>query len=218
MLVSPRSFLALMVKYVPQSHEILTPIDGSDVLKRIEQAGRICYKSEDLSTADSHLRFARMIVGREHFSVIEHVNVTVKFITNRGVTHELVRHRTASYSQESTRYCNYAKGKFDGEITVIDQQGLFTDPLHYKLWKEAMAEAERAYLDLVERGVPPQVARGVLPIDLKSEIIITANLREWRHIFEMRTSEAAHPNIRSLMKGLLIEFKQKIPVIFDDID
>jgi len=207
-----------MVKYVPQSHEILTAIDGNEVLKRIEEAGRICYKSEDMIAADSHIRFAKMIVGREHFSVIEHVNVTVKFVTNRGVTHELVRHRTASYSQESTRYCNYAKGKFDGEIAVIDQRDLFADPAHYKLWKDAMAEAERAYMDLIEHGVSPQVARGVLPTDLKTEIIVTANLREWRHILELRTSEAAHPNIRALMKGLLADFKQKIPVIFDDIE
>jgi thymidylate synthase (FAD) len=169
-------------------------------------------------SADSHVRFARMLVGREHFSVIEHVNVTVKFVTNRGVTHELVRHRTASYSQESTRYCNYTKGKFNGEIAVIDQKELFADPAHYKIWKDAMAEAERSYIELVERGVAPQIARGVLPTDLKTEIIVTANLREWRHIFEMRTSEAAHPNIRSLMKGLLAEFKKNIPLIFDDIE
>jgi thymidylate synthase (FAD) len=207
-----------MVKYVPQSHEILSTIDGNDVLKRIEQAGRICYKSEDMVSADSHVRFAKMLLDREHFSVIEHVNVTVRFVTNRGVTHELVRHRTASYSQESTRYCNYSKGKFNGEIAVIDQKDLFTDPAHYKLWKDAMEEAERSYMELVERGVSPQVARGVLPTDLKTEIIVTANLREWRHIFELRTSEAAHPNIRSLMKVLLAEFKQKIPIIFDDIE
>jgi thymidylate synthase (FAD) len=206
-----------MVRYIGQSFEITTPIDGDDVLRRIEQAGRICYKSEDAISPDSHVRFASMLLTNEHFSVIEHVNVTVKFITNRGVSHELVRHRTASYSQESTRYCNYAKGKFGSEITVIDQQDVLPDPSHYELWKIAMEDAERSYMALIDAGVAPQIARGVLPTDLKTEIIVTANLREWRHILELRTSDAAHPNIRWLMNGLLAEFKEKIPVLFDDL-
>lgn len=206
-----------MVQFVKQSHEILTPIDGEQMLKKIEYAGRTCYKSEDKATGDSHLKFASMIVKNHHFSVIEHVSVTVRFITNRGVSHELVRHRMASFSQESTRYCNYAKGKFGNELTVIDQKELFQSHDAYETWKKAMRSAERYYLHLIANGVSPQVARGTLPIDLKTEIVVTANLREWRHILDLRTSPAAHPNIRFLMDGLLTELKQKIPVIFEDI-
>ncbi len=207
-----------MVKFVPQSFEILGPVDGIDMLKKIELAGRVCYKSEDVIGNDSHDRFATMIVKNQHFSVIEHANVTVKFITNRGVSHELVRHRMASFSQESTRYCNYSKGKFGNEITVIDQRGLLPGDEDYAEWRRAMEDAERHYMALIGSGVAPQVARGVLPIDLKTEIVVTANLREWRHIFELRTSGAAHPNIRHLMGSLLKDFKARIPAIFDDLD
>ncbi|MHA1370558.1 MAG: FAD-dependent thymidylate synthase [Promethearchaeota archaeon] len=206
-----------MVRYVNQSFQILTPLDGAEMLKRVELAGRTCYKSEDHISADSYLKFSKMLIDRGHLSVIEHVYITVKFISNRGFSHELVRHRTASYSQESTRYCNYSKGKFGNEISVINQRELLKNDDDYELWKKAMENAEVSYMALIKNGVAPQVARGVLPIDLKTEIIITANLREWRHILKLRTSESAHPNIRSLMKKLLFEFKQKIPVIFDDI-
>lgn len=205
-----------MVKYVKQSHEIITPFDGVVILKGIESIGRVCYKSEDKITDDSYLAFAKMLVGRGHFSVIEHVNVTVKFITNRGVTHELVRHRLAAYSQESTRYCNYAGNKFGNEITVIDREGL--PNIDYKLWAYSMREIEGMYMNLV--GVlkwPPQIARGVLPNDLKTEIVMTANLREWGHVFKLRTADGAHPDIKALMEPLLAEFRAKIPVLFDDL-
>jgi thymidylate synthase (FAD) len=206
-----------MVRYVAQSFEILTPIDGAEILRRIEQAGRICYKSENMISEDSHFRFAKMLLERQYLSVIEHVSISVKFITNRGVSHELVRHRLASYSQESTRYCNYSKGKFGSEITVIDQRALLPDEDTYAIWQQAMENAEASYLQLVGAGVAPQIARDVLPTDLKTEIIMTANLREWRVVFGLRTSEAAHPNIRELMAGLLAEFQRQIPVLFDDI-
>ncbi|MBD3185665.1 FAD-dependent thymidylate synthase [Candidatus Bathyarchaeota archaeon] len=207
-----------MVKYVDESFEILTQIDGTSMLKQVERAGRSCYKSEDHITRDSHLKFARMLVNRQHFSVIEHCSVSVRIISNRGLTHELVRHRIASYSQESTRYCNYRKGKFGNQITVIDQSKHFKDAAQVKAWKHAMEDAEKHYMGLIEAGTPAEIARGVLPIDVKTEIVITANLREWRHIFTLRCSPAAHPNIRHVMGELLNEFKSRIPVIFDDIN
>ncbi|MHA1791709.1 MAG: FAD-dependent thymidylate synthase [Promethearchaeota archaeon] len=206
-----------MVRYIPQSFEIISGFDSEKVLKLIELAGRTCYKSEDKISEDSYYNFIKMILSRGHLSVIEHACITVKIITNRGVTHELVRHRMASFSQESTRYCNYGKEKFGNEITVIDQSDFFSNDEQVSRWKKAMESSEKSYMSLIESGVPPQIARGVLPIDLKTEIIITANLREWRHIFELRTSPAAHPNIRSLMKSILTKFKKAIPVIFDDI-
>ncbi len=207
-----------MVKIIKPSYEILTPINGDEILKLIELAGRTCYKSDNLITPDSAKNFVEKIAQRGHESVIEHYNITVRFICNRGFTHELVRHRLAAYSQESTRYCNYNKDKFGSEITVIKPFEINEDTKEYDLWKEAMQNAEKSYMAMIENGSKPENARGVLPIDIKTEIVITTNLREWKHIFKLRTSKAAHPSMRELMIPLLKEFKEKIPVIFDKIE
>lgn len=207
-----------MVKIVKPSYEILTPINGDEILKLIELAGRTCYKSDNLITPDSAKNFVEKIAQRGHESVIEHYNITVRFICNRGFTHELVRHRLAAYSQESTRYCNYNKDKFGSEITVIKPFEINEETKEYDLWKEAMQNAEKSYMAMIENGSKPENARGVLPIDIKTEIVITTNLREWKHIFKLRTSKAAHPSMRELMIPLLKEFKEKIPVIFDKIE
>jgi thymidylate synthase (FAD) len=228
------------MKIIRPSYEILTPINGIEILKAIEVAGRTCYKSEDLITEDSVIPFCNKLVHQlHHESVIEHQSITVRFINDRGVSHEEVRHRLASFSQESTRYCNYVKDKFGNEITVIDIQPvmeanigktfyhpitnepvLITTEIVMKwldIWMHAMIEAEKCYLGLVDSCCPAQLARSVLPNSLKTEIVITANLREWRTILKQRTSPAAHPQMRELMIPLLKEFQEKIPVIFDDI-
>lgn len=207
-----------MVNIVKPHYEILTPINGNDILKLIELAGRTCYKSHNLITDDSAKNFVEKIAQRGHESVIEHYNVTVRFICNRGFTHELVRHRLAAYSQESTRYCNYTKDKFGSEITVIKPFEVEEGTKEYEIWKTAMENAEKSYMEMVNNGSKPENARGVLPIDIKTEIVITTNLREWKHIFSLRTSKAAHPSMRELMIPLLKEFKEKIPVIFDSIE
>ena len=207
-----------MVKIIKPSYEILTPINGDEILKLIELAGRTCYKSDNLITPDSAKNFVEKIAQRGHESVIEHYNITVRFICNRGFTHELVRHRLAAYSQESTRYCNYNKDKFGSEITVIKPFEINEDTKEYDLWKEAMQNAEKSNMAMIENCSKPENARGVLPIDIKTEIVITTNLREWKHIFKLRTSKAAHPSMRELMIPLLKEFKEKIPVIFDKIE
>jgi len=192
----------------------------------IEKAGRTCYKSEDrIGDQQGAEEFVARIMKSGHQSVIEHVNVTVRFITNRGVTHEIVRHRLASYSQESTRYCNYAKDKFGNEITLIrpywwnhvgiNEEGDIN--LAKAHWKCAMENAETRYFELLKSGLPAQAARGVLPNDLKTEIVMTANLREWLHFFRLRTAAAAHPDLRLLSVPLLAMFRQHIPVIYDDI-
>jgi len=259
-----------MVKYVNPSFEILTPIDRVKVLSLIELAGRTCYKSEDLITSESAAKFVKMITGRDHLSVIEHYVVTVKFIIPRGVSHEMVRHRLASYSQESTRYCNYGKAKFGGEITVIDQRPIICK--HYcvelfygfapkfgkailicddgtvksmlpedktgidektiiavekcrnrvERWMRHMEACEREYLDAINDGVapnnfPPEIARGNLPIDLKTEIVMTANLREWQYVFSKRCAQAAHPNMRQVMIPLREEFRKVLPEIFGEV-
>lgn len=203
---------------VEPSFKILHPAgkeQALEALQRVELAGRVCYKSEDRMTNDSYARFIQMLMQRGHWSVIEHATMTAHLVTNRGVTHELVRHRVASYSQESTRYCNYNKGKFGGEITVVAPPELAGENL--ALWRQGMAAAETAYRDLVRRGVTAQIARGVLPNDLKAEIVVTANLREWHHIFSMRCASNAHPHIRQVMQLGLRQAIEWFAPVFDDL-
>lgn len=186
-----------------------------DALAHIERIGRVCYKSEDKITDESAVPFVHMILKRGHESVIEHASMTVRFIVDRGVSHELVRHRLAAFSQESTRYCNYGKS---GEVTFILPCFWGEDDRRMKLWGGAMGQAEAHYLELLRLGTQPQEARSVLPNSLKTEIVMTCNLREWRHVFRLRTSKAAHPQMREVMVPLLTEVQMRIPVLFDDIE
>lgn len=206
------------MKIIPASVEIITPLYGQNILALLELCGRTCYKSEDKIAEGSAEKFIGNIIDRGHEAVIEHFNITVRFICDRGVSHEIVRHRLASYCQESTRYCNYSKDGFGNEITVI--QPCYLDPLSvdYSIWQLACEEAERAYFTLLHRGHPPQEARAVLPTSLKTELVMTTNIREWRHFLKLRTSKAAHPQMREAAKLLLKEFKAQIPVLFDDIE
>ena len=196
-------------------------IDGEEILKKLEKAGRTCYKSEGKINTGSARSFLETIIKLGHETILEHEKITVRIICDRGVTHEIVRHRIASYSQESTRYCNYGLGKFGGKITVIKpcfwNSGDEKDKVKQELWKAAMKAAEEYYLKLTESGATAQEARSVLPNSLKTEIVMTANLREWRHFFKLRCSSKAHPQIREIALSLLEKFKLKIPVIFDDI-
>jgi thymidylate synthase (FAD) len=203
------------VKIVKQSFKILGNPDGEAMLFRIEAAGRTCYKSEDKITSESAPKFVRMVLERGHESVIEHESVSVRIVCDRGVSHEIVRHRLASYSQESTRYCNYSKEQFGEEITVIEPPGLCDRSS--LLWREMMYKCESTYLRLLGMGTTPQIARSVLPNSLKTEIVMTCNVREWRHFFKMRTSKAAHPQMREIACPMLAEFRKRFPVLFDDV-
>lgn len=194
-------------------------------LQLIEAAGRTCYKSEDKITDSSAPAFVEMIKKRGHESVLEHASATVRFICDRGVSHEIVRHRLASYSQESTRYCDYTGGHVAFVIPpwVVLLPGSYLygehvgkDPTSTE-WQQAMLQAEATYQRLRSSGWKPEQARSVLPNSLKTEIVMTANLREWRHFFRLRTAPAAHPQMREVAIPLLAEMKQRIPVIFDDI-
>jgi len=188
-------------------------IDGEQILRNLERYGRTCYKSEDKITPDSARKFVAAILKSGHESVIEHEKVTVRIVCDRGVTHEIVRHRIASYSQESTRYCNY---KSRG-IKVIEPFFFAGDEKKYQIWLNAMRACEEAYNALIEAGATPQEARSVLPNSLKTEIVITYNLREWRHFFKLRCPKRAHPQMREITIPLLRGFQQMIPIIFDDI-
>ncbi len=181
----------------------------------IELAGRVCYKSEDRITPGSAEKFVAMIEKRGHYSVLEHAVASAHLVCDRGVTHELVRHRLASYSQESTRYCNYTKTKHEESIGVIMPPFTKTgDDETEEVWRMAMENAQWAYFKLIAAGEPPQIARSVLPISLKTEIVMTANLREWMHVFTLRCSSKAHPQIRALMRIALDKFADRIPSIF----
>lgn len=199
---------------IKPSVEFFQPVDGQAILKHLEACGRVCYKSEDKIAEGTADKFLAAIIKRGHEAVLEHVSITCKFICDRGVSHEIVRHRVASYCQESTRYCNYGKG--DG-ITVIRPSFLEEGSMPWICWEEACLEAEEEYLQMLRMGCTPQEARSVLPNSLKTEVVMTANIREWRHFLRLRCSKAAHPQIRELALKLLLMFHETIPVLFDDI-
>lgn len=197
--------------------KIESHIDGDYILKQLEMAGRTAYKSEDKITSDSAKDFVKMILKRGHLSVLEHQSITVRVVCDRGVSHEIVRHRLASYTQESTRYCNYTKGKFGSEITVIEPCFWTKDDEKRKVWEQTIAQVETGYNKLIELGATPQEARSVLPNSLKTEVVMTMNLREWRHFLTLRTSKAAHPQMREIAIPMLTMFKERVPIVFDDI-
>lgn len=218
------------MKIINQSYEILSEISpgGIKELKLIELAARTCYKSEDKASEDgeSAKRMIKTLIKHHHEAMLEHSSLTVKFITNRAIANEFVRHRLASFAQESTRYCNYSiEDKFDGEVTFIYP---YFDPFnHYpssdtnfKPFFDTYKFAEHAYLHLIKNGVKPEIARGVLPLDTKTELVVTANYREWRHILNLRACNAtgpAHPQIQELCRMVLLELQETIPVVFDDL-
>jgi len=235
------------MNFILPNYKILTEIDGDKILKNLERAIRVAHKSEDLIKEKSAEAIVRRIVhDLKHESTIEHENISARIICDRGVSHEIVRHRLASYTQESTRYCNYAKDKFNAQLTYIipswldenlkkyllagnardsldtfDQDGVVgikdEGRAAFVVWWAGMHQAEINYFNLIEHGWTPEKARSVLPNSLKTEIIMTANLREWRHFFTMRTDRAAHPQMREIAVPMLAEFKEKIPIIFEDI-
>lgn len=200
------------MKLLKQEHEIISTMNYQGALSLVERAGRTCYKSTDRMspTVEEAEAFIRMLITKGHESVLEHYNISVYFLTNRAITHELVRHRICAYSQESTRYVRY------NNIEVIEP--MFEDHESLLSWSSSIKSSEFEYQMLLGAGNSPQAARGVLPNDLATRIICTTNLRQWRHMLRLRASRAAHPQIRQLMIGLLTELQEKMPVFFEDIE
>lgn len=220
-----------------------------DIYRQIEEAGRTCYKSEKKGEFEESVAFVKKLIERKHEAMLEHVSMTVKFIVDRGISHELVRHRIASFAQESTRYCNYSKDKFGNEITVIEPVFFMDIPLDkrremavdinlstsmsnkmpntsnrheaaYCYWYNDCLRAERSYFAMLDCGYTPEQARTVLPTSLKTEVIMTANLREWRHFLDLRaagTTGRPHPQMLEVAVPLLNELRMKLPGLFDDI-
>jgi thymidylate synthase (FAD) len=210
----------IKMKAIKAYTQIYGDINGQEILKKIETVGRTCYKSEDKIKDDSAEKFVAGLIKRGHEAILEHASITIKFVVDRGISHELVRHRLASFAQESTRYCNYAKDDFGNEITFIIPEYLDYNSPQWNIWKNTMKECEKAYFKLLDVGLKPEEARAVLPNSLKTEVVMTANLREWRHFFKLRaanTTGKAHPQMLEVTIPLLEELKQLIPIVFDDI-
>ena len=198
--------------------EYTSDFDGKEMLKRLERVIRTCYKSEDKITDGSAERMVGAIIKSGHTAMLEHESVTVRIVCSRGLSHEIVRHRHCGFAQESSRYCSYDKDKFGNKITVVKPVDFEKGTAEYVMWKNAMENSAQAYFDLKNLlGVKNDMARGVLPTDLKTEIVVTASLREWRAIFGLRCANDAHPEIRLLTRGILTNMSRKIPVVFDDL-
>ena len=206
-----------MVKIAAPKVEVLTPLDGDAILKHLELCARNCYKSEDKITADSARQMVRKLLELGHEAMIEHYKLTVKLTCDMGVYKDLTRHRHVSYAIESTRYCNYSKGKFGNELTVMKPCHIKEGTPEYQIWLSTMETIEKNYNAMAELGCKPDQLRMLLPHSIKADVIMTANLREWRHIFKLRCAPAAHPTVQEVMKMLLGTLKREIPVIFDDI-
>lgn len=231
------------MRIINASFDILNLDNPSDIYKAIERAGRTCYKSESNITDESAEKFVRNIIRHGHEAMLEHASMTVRFIVDRGISHELVRHRIASFAQESTRYCNYSKDKFGNEITVIEPcffkhisderkeeikllTTIYGNELktnleaQYYFWFDACTNAENQYFLMIKAGATAQEARAVLPNSLKTEVIMTANMREWRHFLKLRASGSTgmpHPQMLEVAIPLLNELREKLPAIFEDI-
>ena len=213
------------MKVIEPGFKILThtSYNGRDELGYIEDVARTCYKSEDKISFDgtSSRKMVRSLISSSHDAMIEHSILSIKFICDRGISHELVRHRTMSFAQESTRYCNYSKGQFGGEITVIRPFWVDVGTVGYEMWYSACEDAERSYFDLLGYGWTPQEARSVLPHSLKTEVVVTGNYRSWRHFFELRACDKtgpAHPQMKQIAIPALLEVKRRIPIAFDDLE
>lgn len=206
---------------VKPGFEVITDLSNEyatdKIINNIERIARTCYKSEDKITEDSAEKLIKNLLKSGHEAMLEHESITVKFICSRATSHQLVRHRMASFAQESQRYCNYSKDKFSRNVTFVAPR--WYDATNYAsvVWRLAMENAEQKYFDLLNYGMKPEQAREVLPNSTKTEVVVTANLREWRHILKLRTADDADPEIRALMRDLCMVFQKSIPYVFDDI-
>lgn len=210
------------MKIINPSYTILRPcaldaVARKDALHAIADAARTCYKS----TGTDDATLVAQLVRSGHEAMLEHYSISVRFVVDRGVSHEIVRHRLASYAQESTRYCNYGNTKFGNDITFVQPEVFEEGSARYEIWRDACEAAEWAYFALRKDGATPELARDVLPMSLKTELVMTANLREWRHFLALRavgTTGKPHPQIRQVALPLLHELAEWIPEVFSDLD
>lgn len=215
-----------MSNIIKPSIEFIKGNDEEDIIKNIEKIARTCYKSEDLITETSGKKMIKSLISKEHFAMFDHENITYKVICDRGVSHEIVRHRIGAYAQESTRYCNYNSGKFGSEISVIDISSGFNynlseeeDIVKLTEWMNAINDAEKHYNRLIELGAKPEEARSVLPNSLKTEIVITYDISEWVHFMKLRyygTTGKPHPQMKEIANLIRLDMIKRYPFIFGE--
>ena len=191
--------------------------DGVKIMKRIERACRTCYRSEDKISEESYKNLLTNCLNRGHESVLEHEKITVRIYSDIGTYKDLTRHRFASFSVESTRYCSYNKDKYGNEIAVVNPVYI-EDKEVFETWKKAIEDMEKAYMKMKELGASTDMCREILPHSTAAEYTMTANIREWKHILELRTTNHVHPSIRQVLIPLLLLFKEQMPEIFGDIE
>lgn len=205
----------MIIKVGKPSVKIISKVDGEEALKLIERAGRLCYHSEDKITDNSAENFVKARLAQGHEAIIEHYGFSALFICDRGVANEINRHRLTSQNMSSTRYINYTNTRHKDELVFIRPPKMnFSQS---EIWKNACTYAAQSYYGLIQNGARPEIARSVLPLSLQCKLVVTANLREWRHFFKLRTDKAAHPQLRELATDLLNQCKEIFPIIFDDI-
>ena len=191
--------------------------DGVKIMKRIERACRTCYRSEDKISEESYKNLLTNCLNRGHESVLEHEKITVRIYSDIGTYKDLTRHRFASFSVESTRYCSYNKDKYGNEIAVVNPVYI-EDKEVFETWKKAIEDMEKAYMKMKELGASTDMCREILPHSTAAEYTMTANIREWKHILELRTTNHVHPAIRQVLIPLLLLFKEQMTEIFRDIE
>ena len=192
--------------------------DGIQIMKNIEKACRTCYRSEDKITGDSYKKLISNCITRGHESVLEHEKITIQMICDLGVYKDLTRHRIASFSIESTRYCNYSKDKFSNELKFIEPVNIDKESDLYAYWENTMKRIEMNYLHMADAKATPDQMRMLLPHSIAATVHMTANLREWKHILSLRTTKQVHPSIQQLMIPLLLNFKKQMPEIFNSVE
>lgn len=206
-----------MVNIVSPKVEIMTPIDGVYICKFLEQCARNCYKSEGSITDESYKSMLLKLIELGHTAMLEHFSITAKLTCDVGVYKDLTRHRCASYAIESTRYCNYSKDKFGNEITVIKPCNLEEGSEEYNAWLKCMQSIEDTYNKMASLGCKPDQMRMILPHSTKADVVFSANIRELRHVFNLRCAKFAHPSVQEIMKMYLTELHNQIPILFDDL-
>lgn len=206
------------MKIVSPSVQILTPLNGEQILRHIENCGRTCYQSYENKNEESHKKMIAMLIKSGHESVLEHFSITVKILTNVSCYKDITRHRAGTaFSIESTRFCSYNKDKFGNELKFLKPVNIQEGTDEYTVWQNCMQNIEDSYKEMANLDCKPDQLRMILPHSIAAEVCMTANLRAWRHIFKMRCAKAAHPDVQVVMKMILKEFHDKIPVVFDDL-
>ena len=193
-------------------------VDYNKIMKNLERACRTCYRSEDKITEESYKTLLKNCINRGHESILEHEKITIRMVCDIGVYKDLTRHRHASFSIESTRYCNYGKDKFDNEIKFIAPENIEKGTKLYQEWQTSCEEIEKHYIKMVELGATPDQMRMILPHSTAAVVTMTANIREWKHILSLRCTKHAHPAVEQVMIPLLLHFKENMPEIFGNIE